>query len=355
MTTIYKSSFKQKHHLFALVLVFVLLTCGGCRETDKQQVNEPMNKTAFALDTIISITIYDSNDESLLVGAIDLINKYERIYSRTMANSELYKLNNRTLANTTTDLYGWEISDQLRGLIEYGLSYSELSNGVFDITIEPLSSLWDFKAKDPKVPKTGLITDAVKEVSYENIELRGNIISFKSQETRIDLGAIAKGYIADKVKEYLISQGVKSALINLGGNVLCLGQKNEKEAFKIGIQKPFADRNEIIGAMDIRDMSVVTSGIYERYFVDDSGVIHHHILNPMTGYPYDNNLLSVTIISPTSVQGDALSTTCFALGLDGGMDLIKKTENTHGIFITKDYEFYYSEGFHEDIKVRDIK
>lgn len=126
-----------------------------------------------------------------------------------------------------------------------------------------------------------------------------------------DLGAIAKGYIADQVKEFLIDKGVGSAIINLGGNVLCLGSKPGGQAFKVGIQKPYADRNETIAIMELSDMSVVSSGVYERFFVKD-GVSYHHILNPATGYPLDYGLISVTIISEKSVDGDGLSTTCFA-------------------------------------------
>lgn len=345
----YKSKHKHQKYMLIAISIFLSLIIWGCNKTD----NEPITSTTFALDTVISITIYDSKDESILNGAIDLVEEYEKKYSKTLLDSELFKLNNRTLPSIGVEPYTCQVSDELREVIEYGLKYSSLSNGAFDITIEPLSSTWDFKAKDPKVPDTILIKQAVEKVGYKDIILDGNIIAFKNEDTRIDLGAIAKGHIADKVKEYLLEQGIESALIDLGGNILCVGEKNDSEPFKIGIQKPFADRNEVIATMDIKDMSVVTSGIYERYFVEEDKTFHH-ILNPHTGYPYDNNLLSVTIISTKSVDADALSTTCFALGIEEGIDLINAQENTYGIFITKDYEFHYSEGFHDDINVRYI-
>lgn len=164
----------------------------------------------------------------------------------------------------------------------------------------------------------------------------------------LDLGAIAKGYIADKIKEFLMEKGVKSAIINLGGNVLCIGGKPDKAPFNIGIQKPFADRKETIAVMELSDKSIVSSGIYERFFERD-GNFYHHILNPKTGYPYDNSLVAVTIISDKSVDGDGLSTSCFALGLEEGMKLINSIENVHAVFITDDYKPHFSDGFEEAI------
>ncbi|HCR41242.1 MAG TPA: thiamine biosynthesis protein ApbE, partial [Lachnospiraceae bacterium] len=144
--------------------------------------------------------------------------------------------------------------------------------------------------------------------------------------------------------------GVKSAMINLGGNVLCVGTKPDGTPFNVGIQMPYADRNETIAVMQISDLSVVSSGIYERFFELD-GVRYHHILNPRTGYPYDTDLISVSIISPYSVDGDGLSTTAFALGLEKGMKLIESIPDTYAVFITEDYQLHYTKGFQEAIKI----
>lgn len=338
--------------IILLILIFSQIVLVSCKQGEMEQ--EPITKTDFALDTMISITVYDSKDEEILNEAMDLVAKYEGIYSRTLETSELYLLNNRTLPSVDNNLYTYEISNELSEIMNYGLKYSQISDGAFDITIEPLSSLWDFKSKDPRVPDGRLIEESVSKIGYEDIELDGDRITLKNDYTRIELGAIAKGYIADIVKEYLISKGVNSAIIDLGGNILCVGEKPNGESFKIGIQKPFADRNEVIAAMDIKDKSVVTSGVYERYFkVGDK--TFHHIINPETGFPYNNNLISVTIVSDRSVDGDGLSTSCFALGLDEGMALVDSLDDTYAIFITKDYEFHYSKGFFEDIEVTEIK
>jgi thiamine biosynthesis lipoprotein len=235
-------------------------------------------------------------------------------------------------------------------LLEYGLYYSSLSKGAFDITIAPVSSLWDFTGTTPVKPTDEAINQALAYVNYEAVKIDGNKVFFANENVNMDFGAIAKGYIADRVKEYLLSQGVQSALINLGGNVHTIGNKPDGSPFLVGIQKPYADRNETIAVIEIEDLSVVSSGIYERFFTLD-GIGYHHILNPKTGYPYDNGLISITIISKDSVDGDGLSTTCFALGLEEGLKLINSIPDTYGIFITDDYKIYYSDGLLENFKL----
>ena len=181
----------------------------------------------------------------------------------------------------------------------------------------------------------------------------GQDITLPSDDIQFDVGAIAKGYIADRLKDFLVKKGVNSAIINLGGNVLCIGSKPDGTPFKVGIQKPFADRNETEAVMDITGKSVVSSGIYERCF-KQNGKLYHHILNPKTGYPYDNSLISVTIISDQSVDGDALSTTCFALGLEDGLKFAEK-KGVQAVFITEDYELHYTDGFRDEIRVTDVE
>ena len=141
-----------------------------------------------------------------------------------------------------------------------------------------------------------------------------------------------------------MENGVESAVINLGGNVLCVGSRPDGTPFRVGLQRPFADRNETIATIEVSDLSVVSSGIYERYFEQD-GQLYHHILDPATGYPCENNLVAVTILSEESTDGDGLSTTCFALGLEKGMELIESLENVEAMFITEDNELHYSSGF----------
>ena len=337
----------------ALVCPLILLT--GCRhsaDTDTTAENEPISISSIKLNTAVQITIYDSRDKSLLDDCLDLCDKYELIFSRTNKKSELYKLNHRENAPVSGTTDTWHISEDLASLLSEGLSVTRESGGAFDIAIAPLTSLWDFTAEAPKVPDAADIRKALPLCSSDGVTIDGQDITLPSDDIQFDVGAIAKGYIADRLKDFLVKKGVNSAIINLGGNVLCIGAKPDGTPFKVGIQKPFADRNETEAVMDITGKSVVSSGIYERCFKQD-GKLYHHILDPKTGYPYDNGLISVTIISDQSVDGDALSTTCFALGLEDGLKFAEK-KGVQAVFITDDYKLHYTDGFQDDIKVTDV-
>ena len=314
-----------------IILIFLILLT-GCHSN-----NQPLSDKQFCLDTIVQITLYESQSQDVLEGCFDICNNSELIFSATDPKSELYQIN-----HSTNKLEMQTISDELYEVIAAGLYYSELSHGKFDITVGSVSSLWDFKTDSPSLPDKEALQQACQHVSYHNIVLEKNKIAFLDSETMIDLGAIAKGYIADQIKNYLLDQKVNSALINLGGNILCVGQKNN-DCFTIGLTDPLAPDSSII-SLEIEDRSVVTSGTYQRYFEYD-GKIYHHLLDPQTGYSYDNDLASVTIISESSLQGDALSTVCFALGKAEGIKLLNSMDDVYGCFIDNDDHITYSTGF----------
>lgn len=291
---------------------------------------EPLTKTGFYFDTVIAITLYDTDDASLLDTCFSKCAKFEQLVSRTIADSEISKLNK---ANGKPIV----VSDITLALIKKGIEYGDLTSGAFDITIAPLSTLWDIKNNPGTIPSQASIEKALSHVNYKNIVIDGNSVYLKDKETAIDLGGLAKGYMADTLKEYLISEGITSALINLGGNVLTIGSKPDGTAFQIGIQKPFDEENQAITSVSATDTSVVTSGSYERYFKTDNK-LYHHIIDTETGYPCDSGLLSVTILSDSSVAGDALSTACFALGVQKGTQLIEQLEGVEALFINENYE-----------------
>lgn len=377
MSTYFFHSKRSRSHsrFFYLILCTVLVCpmllftgCGNITDADTSTTgNEPISISSIKLNTAVQITIYDSQDKALLDDCLALCDKYELIFSRTNEKSELYKLNHRKdtsdkdpNADGQTTPYPvsgtadtWHISEDLAALLSEGLDITRESDGAFDIAIAPLTSLWDFTAEDPKVPDDAAIQKALPLCSSDGVTIDGQDITLPSDDIQFDVGAIAKGYIADRLKDFLVKKGVNNAIINLGGNVLCIGSKPDGTPFKIGIQKPFADRNETEAVMDIIEKSVVSSGIYERCFKQD-GKLYHHILNPQTGYPYDNSLISVTIISDQSVDGDALSTTCFALGLEDGLKFAEK-KGVQAVFITEDYELHYTDGFQDEINVTDVE
>lgn len=323
------------------LLILTLLTgliLSGCKRTPA-----PITKSGFYFNTIISVTLYDSTKEQLLEDCFALADQYEGYFSNTIADSDISKIN----ASGGKPV---RVHKETLELLQKGISYGELSNGKFDITIGKLSDLWDFSTKtllyttdSSMIPTDTQIADALSSVDYRSIQITGDEVTLSNPNTRIDLGGIAKGYIADKMKEYLTENGVHEGLINLGGNVLVLGSKTDGSAYTIGIQKPFSQDGSAIASVKVSDETVVSSGIYERYF-EVSGKRYHHILDTATGYPYDNGLLGVTIITKNSVDGDGLSTTCFSLGLTDGLALIEQLDDTEAIFITDDYELHTSSG-----------
>ena len=314
--------------LSAVLTASALLLTGCSGAKSSTQTDQDLTYTDMLFDTVIKIQILDSADESILDGLKKLCEKYDTMFSATNTDSELYKLNHANGQPFT-------VSSETANLIQEGIHYSELSGGAFDLTIEPVSALWDFKADKPTVPSSDAIAQAVSHVDYTKVDIQDNTVTLEDPEAGIDLGAIAKGYIADQVKTYLKKQGIKHAIINLGGNVDVIGTKPDGSKYNIGIQKPFDESGEAITSVQLKDQTVVTSGIYERYF-KKNGKLYHHILDPRTGYPCENNLYSVSIITDSSTKADALSTTCFLLGYEKGMELIQSMDGVEAIFITDD-------------------
>ena len=323
--------------ILVITLIFSQLMC-GCSKS-----NEPLTKSGFYFNTVISVTIYENASEKDLDECFQLAEQYENYFSNTIPDSDVSKINDAGGTPVT-------VHDETIELLETGIAYGNLSEGRFDITIGKLSDLWDISTKAlleetdaSMIPSDADIKVALATVDYRNIKIDGNEVTLLDADARIDLGGIAKGYIADRMKEFLNEKGITNGFINLGGNVLALGGKPNGGTYTIGIQKPFAQDNSAIASVEVTDETVVSSGIYERNFTVD-GTLYHHILDVTTGYPYDNGLAGVTIITKNSVDGDALSTTCFSLGLEDGMALIEELEDTEAIFITTDNEIYTSSG-----------
>lgn len=323
---------KQKR-LTALLCAAALLLSGCSRLPAK----EDLIYTDTLFDTVIRVEVLDPVDTDVLEGCKKLCKKYDTLFSKTDENSDIVRINTAGGAPV-------EVASETRELIKKGLYYCELSGGLFDITIGSVSSLWDFKAEEPAPPSLEALQNALSHVNYKNILIQDNTVRLTDPNASLDVGAIAKGYIADKIKEYLEEQDVSHAIINLGGNVLTLGTKTDGSKFNIGIQRPFDETGSPITSVKIEDQSVVTTGIYERYF-ELNDTIYHHVLSPSTGYPCENTLYSVTIITDSSLTADALSTVCFLLGYDRGMNMVKQLENVDAVFITNDEQIHYSDNF----------
>lgn len=306
--------------LLTAVIIIPQTGCGG---------KEPVSGSEFCLYTSCEITIYDMEgmSEDKAAGIIDQafaeIREYENMLSRTVEGSDVYRINHADGKST-------EVSVETLDVIHTGLLMAELSGGKFDITVGALTDLWKFTSDNPSVPEDQEIRKALETVGYENITMKGNEVGLSDSETRIDLGGVAKGYIADKTGEYMEAQGVTKAIINLGGNITAIGEKEEDTPWTIGIERPYSDRSEIVGSIKVSDKTVVTSGIYERQFVED-GVRYHHVLDPQTGYPAETDLEAVTITAVKGNSGfcDSLSTACLILGKEKAHRLVLKLQDEY--------------------------
>ena len=310
---------KKRAVISSIICIFLIALIGFSYYKSKSE--EPVSKTGFGLDTVINITLYgnSSENEELINKCFELINHYESLFSTTIEGSDVYVINHSKGQEVTLNPDTYE-------LIKAAVSYAEMSGGLVDPTIGTVSTLWDFHAESPKVPSDELIKEAVTHVDYQKIVFNDSSCSvhLEDPEAKIDLGFIAKGYIADKLKEMLLDNGVESAIINLGGNVLVIGSKPDRNPFKIGIQDPFGPTGSPCTSVEISDSSVVSSGSYERTF-EVNGKKYHHILDTKTGYPIESDLASVSVISKSSLEGDALSTYLFILGNEKA----KEFDNEH--------------------------
>ena len=303
------------------MLLLLLLLC-GCSQDENKALN---SETRFLLDTACTVSA-DCDDETLS-GAFAVCEELEKLLSRTVKGSDVYRLN---------EADGFiSVSDDTLRLLEKSVYYGNLTDGKFDITICPVSELWDFK--NQIVPSRSEIAEALKNVDYHSIEIKGNTANLNGK--KIDLGGIAKGYITDKVISYFESKGVKKALVNLGGNIRVTGE------FNIGIRKPFTE--EILLNMPLENKSAVTSGIYERY-IEKNGEIYHHVLDPETGYGVKNELSSVTVIGNNSADCDALSTACLLLGTEEGKEIIENTAGTEAVFISCEGDITLTAGLYRE-------
>ena len=307
---------------------------------DIQAASGPLaQRTGFYFDTVISVALYDTDDETILDDCFSRMAYYESILSRTREGSDIWNINHAGGESV-------EVADETAEVITRALEYCELSGGAFDITIAPVVSLWDFHEDAvPALPDVEELREALSHVDYHCVVIEGNTVTLSDPEAEIDLGAIAKGYISDGLRDVITQRGSSSALINLGGNVLAVGAKPDASPFVIGIRRPFGETAyDLCTTVDVSDCSVITSGTYERYFLLD-GELYHHILDPDTGYSIQNGLSSVSILSEDGTDGDALSTTCFILGEEKGLELIESLDGIEALFIHEDETMRSSSGW----------
>ncbi len=337
-------SYLKKYPFLCIVLLLTpIIFSTACDSKRMQETSEPLSRTEFLLGTVVKISLYDFPSEELLDLAMDKLRELEDTLSINKTGTLIDAINAQAgIAPVIVYKATYEV-------IEKGLTYSQLTDGAFDLTIGPVVKLWNIGFPEARVPSADEIKEVLPRVGFDKVVLNPEASSVYLMEKGmcLDLGGIGKGYAADTVATLLKEHGVKHALIDLGGNLYALGDKPNSAPWSIGVQDPFNPRGKIIGRLKIVNQSIVTSGIYERYLEDENGHKYHHILNPKTGYPYENQIAGVTIISDSSTDGDALSTAIFAMGLQEGLAFVENLEGIEAIFITLDAKVYTTKGIKE--------
>ena len=326
-----------KNIVFSLLLIFSLTILIGCSNNNK--VVDPLSKSELLMGTVVTVSLYDKQDQEILDKVFAKVKELESILSINEAGTLVDKI------NESAGISPVKVDDDTYTIIKKGIEYSELSNGLFDITVGPIVKLWSIGLPEAKVPTQAEIEEKLPLIGYNDIELNDEdkTVYLKRKGMIIDLGGIAKGYTADVISNILTEEGVKSAIIDLGGNIFAHGKKVNGDDWRIGIQDPYSDRGDKVGVITVSNKSVVTSGIYERY-IEKDGIKYHHILSPLTGYPYENEIAGITIVSDKSVDGDALSTSVFAMGVEEGMNFVNSIDGIDAIFVTKDNKVYITDG-----------
>jgi thiamine biosynthesis lipoprotein len=320
--------------LCSMRLQFFLFLClVSCTQTDSF-------RTEFALGTVCTVLLYEHGSEVIYNDIFNRIREIENLMSVYIASSDISRINN------SAGIEPVQVHKDTFDVIAAAIYFAELSGGAFDPTVGTLVSLWGIGGSNQRVPSQNEIDNVLPLINWHNIELDPltNSVFFKNSGMALDLGAIAKGYAADEALKIVKKAGIDRALIDFGGNIIIYGEKKDKSPWRAGIQNPEDIRGNVIGYLQLTEntiRTIVTSGVYERFFVEDN-IRYHHIFNPLPGlqgkqgYPVQNGLLSVTIITEISMNADALSTAVFVLGYEKGLSLVNSLAGVDAIFVFED-------------------
>ena len=289
------------------------------------------SRTDFALGTFCHITLFEQERDKVYNDVFSRIREIENLMSVNIFSSDVSRV------NAAAGIEAVQVHKETFAVIKLALYYAKLSGGAFDPTVGPLVSLWGIGGGRPRVPSQAEIDETLPLVNWQYVELdeETRSVFLTRHGMALDLGAIAKGYAADEAAAVIRNSNVERAIINLGGNILTCGERKDGNPWRVGVQNPNDDRNKYIGILQVREKSVVTSGVYERFF-EEGGRRYHHIFLPENGYPAENGLLSVTVIARNSMDADALSTSVFVLGYERGRELIDSLPETEAVFIFND-------------------
>lgn len=319
---------RAKQLFFVLLSLCLLASCTPL----SSGADAPVSRTVFAMDTVMELTAYGENAEEALKTAEQEIMRLDRLFRRDDSKSDIYAINTKKEANVSSDTVK---------IISDALSVSAMTNGSFDISITPLMDLWGFYTKDFYVPSDDEIDDAKQGVDYRKITVSQSTVTV-GNNTTLDLGGIAKGYLSDRIMKIWREQGITSGIVSLGGNVETLGTKPDGSPFRIAVENSH-NPSEYIGVLSVQDKAVITSGAYQRNFTQD-GITYHHILDPETGKSANSGLASVTVVGNCGTIADGLSTALFIMGLKKGIGFWKSYRDFEVIWVTEADEIYITKG-----------
>jgi len=320
----------------AAAVVFLCVFLCGCTDSNKEPAE---NRSIFAMDTYMTLTAYGENGKEALDKAEQEIHALDALLSTGLADSEITELNNSG--------YG-VLSKTSVFLLKQSIRVNEMTNGAFNPLVYPLMKAWGFTDRNFRVPDAETIERNLSLLDLNDMDFNEDTseLRFLKPGMMIDFGGIAKGYTSSRIMEIFRENGVKSGVVSLGGNVQVLGTKPDGTNYQVAVQDP-EQEDAFLGVVSAADEAVITSGGYERFFEED-GMIYHHILDPETGYPADQDLLSVTIVSADGTLADGLSTALFVLGKDRGEQVWRANRELFDvIFLSRDHELYVSEGLRD--------
>ena len=354
------SDFRRSAALAALCVLLVV-SAAGCGTADStsggsagadagkavQGDTTEHSTTVFAMDTVMNITTYGGSDE-LLNKVQSRIEQLESMFSTTDENSEIYAVNRDGSAKVSSDT---------ETLTKFALGICGKTNGALDISIYPVVREWGFTTGDFKVPDDSVINDLLTHVDYRKVRLDENEDTITlDKDMKIDLGSVAKGYTGDRIIDMLREAGVQSALLDLGGNIQTLGSKTDGSDWRVAVQDPKdPSSGDYLGVVAISDKAVITSGGYERYFQGPDGKTYWHIIDPSTGCPAENGLISVTIIGDKGVYCDSLSTSLFIMGKEKAAEFWKQYQDFDMVLVSDDGEVDITEGIADRFELSNTK
>ena len=307
--------------LAALPFLGGLSSCGN---QEAENDIESQQAQLFVFDTFVTLQAQCS--AQTLTKAVERCGYFENTLSRTVEGSDVWRVNHAQGQPV-------EVSQETADCLGKALEYARITEGAFDPTIGALTELWDFSAQ--VVPDADALAEACTHVDFRKVVLDGTTVQLLDPAAALDLGGMAKGFIADDLARLLREEGCSSACINLGGNVYVVGAKPDGQPWTVGVQDPNGQSGQIIAKASCEDISVVTSGLYEKHFVVD-GVDYHHILDSRTGYPVDTDVITSSFASTCSADADGYATICFLLGSDRGLQLVEGAEGVDGLVQTVD-------------------